>query len=167
MTAPVLGIALLVALAGCATPDAPEPTPTTPFASEEEAFAAAEETYRAYVDALNAKREDSTAKDPQEFLTGKALEADLDTRRMLDESNLHVVGPNVLTSFEAEYASEDFHRVDAVICIDASGSQVMNEEGSIVTPADRDASIALDVTLRLTGGSFTISESAVSQDRTC
>ncbi len=157
----------MIALAGCTTPDTPEPTPTSPFASEEEAFAAAEETYRAYVDAVNARREDPTAKDPQEFLTGKALEADIDTRRLLDESNLHVVGPNVRTSFETAYASENFQRVDAVICIDASGSQVMNDEGSNVTPADRDASIALDVTLRLMGESFTISESAVSQDRTC
>ena len=167
MTAAALSVMLVLALAGCTTSDAVEPTPTPGFASEEEAFAAAEETYRAYVDAVNARREDPAAENPQHFLIGSALEADIDTQRLLDESDVRIVGPNTLTTFEGLSSAEDMMNVTAVACVDASTSQVVNEQGQNVTPADRDTSVALDVTFLLVDGELMISESTVSQDRTC
>lgn len=79
----LVAVAIAVLLTACTPQPGPSPSPsTTGFANEEEAFAAAEATYRAYVDALNARREDPESPvDPRSFLSGHALEADIESQR--------------------------------------------------------------------------------------
>ena len=163
----MLGAVLFLGLAGCGTPEPAEPTPTPAFSSEAEAFAAAEETYRAYVEAVNLDRADPKAADPQQYLIGSALEADIDTQRMLADADVDIVGPNQLTSFEARSSSADRTRVKAIVCIDASQSRVVNASGADVTPIDRDSSVALDVTFLLDNDVFAIAESAASSEHSC
>lgn len=154
-----LAIALLAS--GCT----PEPTPTpspTGFASEEEAFAAAEATYRAYVDAVNARRADPTSEpDPTSFLTGRALEVDLDGERKLAEMGLHVEGPSQVVSVSFNRASGT--KADVLVCLDSSTSRVMNEEGEDKTPSDRASVIGLDVTVIWADPSALIAESTTSE----
>ncbi|NKF30943.1 hypothetical protein HER21_31305, partial [Pseudomonas sp. BGM005] len=88
---------LLSLLGGCAPPNPSQimaPTPIPAFASEAEAFAAAEDVYRAYNEAGNTRADD------ERFLTGRALSNDLETKRLLDENGLEVVGASDVVSFK-------------------------------------------------------------------
>lgn len=167
MTAATLSVALLWALAGCTTSEPPEPTPTSPFANEEEAFAAAEETYRAYASAENARRDDPAAPDPQVFLTGDALENDIDGQRRFAELGVHLVGPSEVTSFEAQTASRDNSTVAAIVCLDSTAARLVDDAGTDVTPEERDATLALEVSLKYVGGTFLIVDSDISEDHSC
>lgn len=130
-------VALAVTLGATACNPEPTPTPTGPaFASEDEAFAAAEETYRAYVDALNARREDpSSDPDPQVFLTGQALQVDIDTQQQLDQSGLRIVGPTTISSISG--VSFDGEEISIEVCLDSSMTRVETTAGEDATPADR------------------------------
>jgi hypothetical protein len=133
----------LVLLVGVATACQPEPTPTPSgpvFASEEEAFAAAEETYRAYVDALNQRRaDDASSPDPQSFLTGQALEVDIDTQRQLEQSGLSLTGATSVTVLNLVSADPEPGSVRLDVCLDSSATRVLNDAGQDVTPDDRQS----------------------------
>ncbi len=138
-----LAIALLAS--GCT----PEPTPTpspTGFASEEEAFAAAEATYRAYVDAVNARRADPTsAMDPQGFLTGVALEADIDGQRTFVAEGLSLQGDSIVSAV----APSDWSLASSsiLVCINVSQTRLVNRDGVDVTPYDRADKLGLEATV--------------------
>lgn len=142
-------LAACIALSGClgTTPE-PTPTPTAAFASEEEAFAAAEETYRAYVAASNARRADPLSDpDPQSFLVGEALEADLESLREFDELGIHLEGTTRIAAIERVTADPRTGDVEIEACYDVTDSRVVNEAGVDVTIADRDPTILLSVHL--------------------
>lgn len=138
--AAVVALAMVVGVTTGCRPE-PAPTPTGPvFASEEEAFAAAEETYRAYVDALNQRRADeASSPDPQSFLTGKALEVDIDTQRQLDQSDLTITGRTSVTSVDPVSSQPGAGSVHLDVCLDSSGTRVLNGAGEDVTPSDRES----------------------------
>lgn len=144
-------LALLMLAAGtlcaCAPAPTPTPTPTAAFGSEDEAFAAAEEVYRAYNDAVNAQRNDESATDPQIYLTGLALESDVNANRVLNQNGIHIDGDGEVTSFNGGTANLGARpgRVTASICLDVSGTRVIDSEGLDVTPPDRLAVVALEV----------------------
>lgn len=141
----LIALAIATTVSGCTPEPAPTPTPTG-FASEDEAFRAAEETYRAYVDAINARREDENSPvDPRSFLTGRALELDVETQRDLKEKGLHLTGPSVLASV----ANESFSGSEVIItlCVDSTASRVLDDAGTDVTPPDRDEVIGIVATL--------------------
>ncbi|HEY9308598.1 MAG TPA: hypothetical protein VIP82_12435 [Microbacterium sp.] len=166
--AAALGAFLVLALSGCTTPESPEPTPTPGFSSEEEAFAAAEATYRAYVDALNQWHAGSTSSPrPTEFLTGNALESELDTQNMLGAQGRSIVGTASVARFAGTNASDDLAKVTAVVCLDVTESRVLNGEGVDVTPSDRPNVLALEVDFVDLRGDFAISRSGVAEDQTC
>lgn len=154
-------------LAGCA-PEA-EPTPTAAFASEEEAFAAAEETYRAYNDAVNEQRENESAQDPQEFLTGLALESDINSTRMFEENGVQIVGPGLVPSITGTNADLTGNptQVTVQVCLDVSETQVVNSDGADVTPPDRENIFTLDVEFILVRGELLISNSIESGEDKC
>lgn len=159
-------IGLAALLAGCApTPPEAEPTPT--FATEAEAFAAAEETYRAYVDAVNARREDPGAPDPQLFLIGDALAVDVDTQRQLDQEKLSVVGPSRVVSVVHEDLSRSFTSVDLTVCLDSGATRLVDGAGTDVTPTSRETRISLAVRLDRLARSYRIADSEVVEDGTC
>lgn len=155
-----------LALSGCG--GAPEPVETTPlFASEDEAFAAAEETYRAYVDAVNSDRDNlEPAVSPRDYLTGAALQVDIETRSQLNQAGLSVRGASHLVRFEGLSASGDLVR--ALVCLDAADTWVLDRAGTDVTPANRVLITALEVAfVRSPKRGLLIEESTVRQDGEC
>lgn len=138
LTAALAAGALAVGLLTACSPE-PEPTPTPLFSSEEEAFAAAEEVYRAYNDALNDRRRGNDLTDPNQFLTGTALELEHDAQRTFDEMGVRLSGDVSIVSFRGEDSLIDSSpaAVEATVCIDSSMVQVIDADGADVTPADR------------------------------
>ena len=133
-------VAVLLAT-GCAPEPAPTPSPTG-FASEEEAFAAAEATYRAYVDAVNARNSGSmNAPVPTDFLTGPALQGELDSENQFDDLGIRLGGPMTIAGFDLTEidGSADKGRV----CLDVSQARVIDAENNDVTPADRPNQLGL------------------------
>ncbi|MFK4835880.1 hypothetical protein ACI3KY_09140 [Microbacterium sp. ZW T2_14] len=168
ITAAALSALLVLALAGCTTPEPPEPTPTPAFSSEEEAFAAAEATYRAYVDALNQWHADPMADPvPTDFLVGSALDSELETQRLLEEQNRAIVGTATVSRFVGKETSADFGDVTAMVCLDVGASRVVDDEGTDVTPSDRPSLLGLSVEFVDVEGGLAISSSAVADDQTC
>ena len=133
----LVAAALAGLLAGCSPASEPAPTPSSAFADEAEAFAAAEQTYRAYVDALNARREEPSAPDPQQFLIGKALESDIDTQRQLDHAGVLIVGPTSVDGVNGLSTSTDLTTVSIAVCLDSTDTRVVDAAGNDVTPQDR------------------------------
>ncbi|MFD4960804.1 hypothetical protein [Microbacterium sp. NPDC058389] len=153
-TTAALGLAAAaVMLSGCLAA-APEPTPTSTaaFASEDEAFAAAEETYRAYVDAINARRADAESMpEPQSFLTGEALTADIRSQQEAGRLGIRLEGTSTIVSVVD--VSADSVKGDVVIraCYDSSSTRVLNEAGEDVTVPDRDPTVLTEVHLTDSG----------------
>lgn len=167
--ASALAAALLVGVltVGCTPTPEPSPTPTG-FTTEEEAFAAAEETYRAYVDALNARREDRTSRpSPDSFLIGAALEAALDAERQFDAAGVAIEGDSRIDSLTPARASDDLEEVTVVVCLDSSSTQVIDREGNDITPTDRPAKAPLSVTLQLVTGQYLIEQSVTTEATEC
>lgn len=147
----------------------PTPTPTPAFASEEEAFAAAEEYYDAYVAAGNARIGGHQSPNPQDFLVGSALQADLDGVRFLQEQGLHLVGAGALTSFTGvDLRQADGHAtVLALACLDTTGVRVIDASGADVTPADRAEVVAQLVEFVSQDGNIQIASESDAKAESC
>jgi hypothetical protein len=169
VTAATVGAVLLVVLTGCAPePADPTPTPTSAFASEDEAFAAAEETYRAYVDAVNARREDPTARPaPTDFLIGDALEAEIDTQNLKHAEGLSIAGETVVVQIAPRSWDASSGEVELAVCIDSSATRVVDESGSDVTPPDRPTRYGLAIELEEIGNSLVIASTEQVADMSC
>ena len=146
-------------LAACTPTPEPTPTPTALFASDEEAYAAAEETYRAYNDAINAQRSGDITQDPQDFLIGAALEADIDGRRELAASGLNVEGDVRVVAFTPieSAVTKDRRHVGAFVCLDLSKTQVLLDNGDRADLPDRPPVIAQEVEMSWIDGNYRIS----------
>ncbi|MDQ7878001.1 hypothetical protein Q9R08_08465 [Microbacterium sp. QXD-8] len=173
VTAAALGAILVMALAGCATPQSTEPTPTPAFSSEEEAFAAAEATYRAYVDALNQV----DLSDPETFedLYGWTVgELNASDRKQFAEWHAQELTKSgeakVQAVTEGRYDPES-GEVAIQACYDVSGVDILNAEGGSVVSSDRPDQQPLAITLTPSPDSATgfaiMSISALSDEATC
>lgn len=165
----VLVAIALSSLLGCAPEPAPVPTPTPAFASEEEAFAAAEEVYRAYNDAVNARSNGTEGADPQRYLTGLALEGDIDTQNLLSSSELHVSGMAVIEAFSGESADidGDLPTMIGIVCMDVSNVSLIDKSGADVTPLDRGQKIEQRVVFLGAGNALRISNESMVDGSTC
>lgn len=135
----IVAIAVAGSIVGCTPQSAPSPSPSTSasaFSSDDEAFAAAEATYRAYVDATNARRVDPTSlPDPNDFLSGQALESSLATQEAFEEKGIRLEGRTIIRSV----SPINFLTQSATIhvCFDNSGTRLVDNAGMDVTPVDR------------------------------
>lgn len=156
-------------LSACTPVVEPEPTPTAAFTSEEEAFAAAEEVYRAYLLAAASRAEGDDSNDPADYLTGEALEADIQAQRELNDSGITIVGASRIKQFVGLDAdiSGTVAIVSADICIDISGSRVIDTTGSDVTPSDRVNRGQLNIEFSGNADQLLISRSAPSGEKGC
>lgn len=156
-------------LSGCAPVSAPTPTPTPLFSSEDEAFAAAEETYREYNDASNARRAGDNAANPEDYLVGTALEADLVASDYLRSQGLKLTGTVVIIEFQGLEAEIGDGRttLTASVCLDSSGTRVIRTDGVDVTPPERVALIALRVQMVATGHEFRIEDESEMDSGRC
>ncbi|MFF7291861.1 hypothetical protein ACFY9N_04935 [Microbacterium sp. NPDC008134] len=167
--AAILALTFAAALSGCAPAAEPSPTPTPAFASEEEAFAAAEEVYRAYNEAVNAERRGDEEADPRGFLIGFALEGDTDARRVLASEGIVISGDGEITEFtplQAEFEA-GVVSVQVLVCLDVSGTAVLDENGVDVTPSNRQSKVPLLVTLDESDHQLMVSESTADGGQTC
>ena len=162
----VLGTAQLV---GCAPEPAPAPSPTPAFASEDEAFAAAEEVYRAYNDAVNSRSIEIEGANPQQYLTGLALEGDIDAQNLLSSSDLRVSGTAFIETFVGESANLEGGHVTmtGVVCLDVSAVSLVDKSGADVTPPDRGETITQRVYFVGAADSVLISNETVVDGPTC
>lgn len=162
-------LAACIALSGClGTAPEPTPTPTAAFASEEEAFAAAEETYRAYIGALNARREDPlSVPDPYTFLVGEALENDLALERELEAQGLRAVGDGLVDRVDPTSADPELGDVAIEVCLNATQVRILNSSGEDVTPPDRPDFTRLTVQLTTVGDALVIERSEVTAVGQC
>ena len=166
-----IGIVALAAgsLVACSPEPEPTPTPTAAFASEEEAFAAAEEVYRAYLEASALRAAGDSEAEPQDFLTGTALDTDSSTQQTLDQQGLRIVGASSINEFvpvEADFDSA-VAKISAEICVDISGSRVLNEQGSDVTPTKRPDRANVAVVFSGNSSSLLISATKAPEDSAC
>lgn len=164
-----IGIVALAAgsLVACSPGPEPTPTPTAAFASEEEAFAAAEEVYRGYTLALNQQRSGEADSDPTSYLTGTALEDELQSQRDLEANKISIRGSiEVLEFTPISAALESVPTVAGTVCLDLSDTTVLDDDQQNITPADRNEIAALDVAFTWDGSRFLISESSLS-DSAC
>jgi len=143
-----------VMLSGCSPSPEPSPTPTAAFASEEEAFAAAEEVYRAYNDALN----DVDVNDPSThealyiLTSGDFQAADRKAFSELRAENYSLKGETRITKFEGVASEKPYDEIVTLVCLDVSDSDVVDESGVSVVPADRPDVDAIRVTFRVIEG---------------
>ena len=165
LTAHAAAVMLALAALTACTPD-PTPTPSpTGFASDEEAFAAAEDTYRAYIDASNAQREDpDSLPSPTDFLTGDALTNEIDSQREITEQGLQLVGPLKIHAVNGVEATSTTATIG--VCLDVSGTRVLNTSDQDVTPADRESLLGLQVEV-VTDGARTYISSSIASDDEC
>jgi len=158
-----------VPLCACTPEPVPSPTPTAAFATEDEAFAAAEEVYRAYLVAA-AERADGTAPDtPSAYLSGEALEADIETQRTLIDQHLQIIGASTIHEFVPLESSidEPVATILVEICIDISGSRVIDQHGKDITPTDRPERGKLSVEFSGNGQQLLISRSTPAEESAC
>lgn len=156
-------------LAGCTSEPEPAPTPTAAFSSEEEAFATAEVVYRAYNDAVNARSNGTEGADPQQYLTGLALEGDIDTQNLLSSSELRVSGAAVVEAFTGESADLDgsLATMTGIICLDVSDVSLIDKSGADVTPPDRGEKITQRVVFLGAADTLRISNESMVGGPTC
>lgn len=156
-------------LSGCAPAPEPSPTPTPAFASEEEAFAAAEEVYRAYNEAGNARIAGESSPNPQDYLIGEALEADMEGIRFLSEQGLVLSGIGVLSSFSGIDVVDTAGSVavTALVCLDGTNIHVLDSTGTDVTPPDREEIVAQIVTFNGDGAGMHIATESAAAAEQC
>lgn len=144
----------VVLLSGCAPTATPTPTPTAAFASEEEAFAAAEKTYRAYTDALNAVdlSNPETFEPVFDLTSGDFEAADRQTLSQLHAEDYEFTGQMAVVEFDGINSRPPFDEVEAAVCVDVSGSDVVDQSGTSVTPSDRPQLNPLRVTFIASNG---------------
>lgn len=136
-----------VVLGGCTPGPAPKPTLTPMFTSEADAFKAAEQVYRDYVDAANAAQNGDKSASPKKYLAGTAFDEDVQSDRDFEAAGLRITGQSTVKSFEAKEYDGRSQAVDAVACLDVSGSRVVNGAGQDVTPANRAPFASIKVRL--------------------
>ncbi|WP_152525987.1 hypothetical protein [Microbacterium maritypicum] len=162
-------VAVAITLAGCAPTPAPTPTPTAAFASEEEAFAAAEATYRAYTDALNSVdlSNPDTFEPVFDLTSGDFEAADRQTLSQLHAKDYAFTGQMAVVGFDGISAEAPFEEVEAAVCVDVSGSDVVDPSGNPVTPTDRPDLNQLRVTFIVSDGRMLVDRADRDADVAC
>jgi len=162
----VVAFALAGSIVGCTPQSTPSPAPSSSsstFSSDAEAFAAAEATYRAYVDATNARRVDPTSlPNPNDFLSGQALDDEISTASTLDERGWRITGETKIASIR--HVSNELGFPLLRVCLDASATRVLDRSGSDVTPTDRTTVQSLAVKFAKRSSGVQIVDSVTSAE---
>ncbi len=101
-----------------------------------------------------------------DYLTGTALEDELQSQRDLESAKISIQGATEVVKFAPDSAEiECTPEVAGVVCLDLSGTVVLGDDGSDITPDDRSEVAALQVAFTWNGSSLLISESSLSDAR--
>jgi len=154
-----VGIAVAMTASGCTKqppPLAPDPTPTVRpvFASDAEALAAAEKAYAAYL-----RVNDQVARDGgrnvqllKPIETPRQFAYDSKSFGNFLSSHSHVSGHSKYHKFalqQADSTADGGEVVKVYVCLDVSGTRVLNSRNQDVTPVG-DEKLPLKVTFRST-----------------
>lgn len=155
-----IAVVLAVGLAGCSgEPDpsgeeatsSPSPTAVAPvFGSDEEALAAAVEAYERYLRALDAVA--SGAQDAPYVLETVTEEYGVeisDSLQNLRDQGLRLIGDTSFDSVELAELAQGAEGVTMTlyVCLDSSGTEVIDANDAVVTPANRQARTPLIVSI--------------------
>ncbi|MEO8262313.1 MAG: hypothetical protein ABI566_07060 [Pseudolysinimonas sp.] len=131
------------------------------FASEEDALAAAEELYGEYQVFSNALGQSGWA-DPtgfQEYLSGDALEDELDGAEALNSKGYRQVGDTTFDTTSVQQLA-DFGsgtvEITIYLCSDVTAVDVVDRDGISIVSAARPARQSLEVTMNDSEGSLKI-----------
>jgi hypothetical protein len=152
-------IAILAVITGCAEPQpeltdaAPTAVSTAPvFASDEEALAAAEEAFAAYMTMSNTVAHEGGANPErlEDFVTGAALQSEIESFKKMAEAGLHGVGNLISDSIALQ--KSDFKSGATVIylCLDTSRTDIIDATGATTLSEDRDLRFPFEVSLIFT-----------------
>ncbi|MCI4658699.1 hypothetical protein [Cryobacterium zhongshanensis] len=148
----------LLALSGCAPSPAPiapvsaSPTADAPaFASDTEALEAARTAYSAYL-ALSTTVGHEGGKSPERMAavaTGEGLEYEITTLRSLADKGVHGVGEFTFDRLRLQSADLNSGSVEIYVCLDVSGTDVVDSSGISTTSPDRPVRYPLQVSFRM------------------
>jgi hypothetical protein len=149
----VVACTCLIAVAGCASTPAPQPTTNPPtaapiFESDEEALAAATEAYANYLRVHDLYWAEGGS--PEQFLdlsTGSAHAQDVESIEAWRESGWRGVG---VTSFDSmslqgTRTEDGLQSIDTYVCLDVSESDVVDGAGMSVAKPDRPLRLPMQV----------------------
>ena len=152
----------VVFLSGCMAAPAPpvpappvsvastEPTETPPvFASNDEALAAATAAFGEYQSMSNTIAHEGGA-DPErisDFAAGEVLESELGIYKKLSSGGLHLIGDLSFDSLSIQSADLESGEVVAYVCLDVSGTDVVDATGLTVVPPGRPDRYPVQISL--------------------
>jgi len=143
---------LVLGAAGCASAPKPAPTQVAPtvaaiFASDEEALAAATEAYANYLELSSTVAHEGGRNSQRmaDVAVGEAL--DTETSSLEEMLNAGTVGVGELTfdSLKIQTAELSTGRLSAYVCLDVSGSDVVDGSGASVVSSDRVNRLPLEI----------------------
>jgi hypothetical protein len=145
--------ACLIAVAGCASTPAPQPTTNPPtaapiFESDEEALAAATEAYANYLATYDAYWAGNATKNEYLDLSiGAAHEAELESMGEWEQKGWRAVGTSAFDSISLQSVSHSKvgWKIRTYLCADASKGDVVNAEGVSVAPPQRPLRLPLEI----------------------
>src|SRR5699024_4685325 len=115
------------------------------------------------------QRKAESSQNPQTYLTGLALESDIDANRTLEEKGIRLDGDGAVTAFIGTKFDPNAkpRRVTADVCLDVGATRVIDSAGADVTPPDRQAVVGLEVEFVLVDDAMQISNSQTDADTEC
>jgi len=147
-----------LALSGCApspasiaSPSAPPATDAPAFASEADALEAARTAYTAYL-ALSTTVGHEGGKSPERMAavaTGEGLEYEITTLKKLADKGVHGVGEFTFDRMKLQSADLKSGSVEIYVCLDVSGTDVVDSAGISTTSPDRPVRYPLQVSFRM------------------
>ena len=150
----LVAVAVIGVASGCAGPTPvptlpPEPTTTPVFATEEEALAAATQAYAEYL-AVSDEIGHGGWLETQGYaavVTGDALDEELEGAQSYVDEGWRLVGTStfdsmVLQTYETDGGTAS---VTAYVCLDVSGTDVVDSSGASVVGPDRSTRLPLEV----------------------
>ena len=145
-------VVALVTLAGCAAAPAPAPTTATPttapvFASDEEALAAATEAYANYLKLSTALAHDGgqDAERMSDVAVGEALATEIESLNGMSDAGTVGVGELSFDSLTIQTAELHSGSITAYVCLDVSGSDVLDASGKSILSDDRVERLPFEV----------------------
>ncbi|HSP75831.1 MAG TPA: hypothetical protein VLO31_06425, partial [Cryobacterium sp.] len=147
-----------LSLTGCTPDPAPRASPTSVptdapvFASDEEALAAATEAYAAYLAAIDAVLADSgnDMSELADVAAGEALRAETDSASLYFSNGYRSIGTTSFDSLKLQSIDDDGRGsavVNAYLCSDVTGVDVVNTADVSVVPDDRVDRFPIQVSL--------------------
>jgi hypothetical protein len=160
----------IAALSGCAASTAPEPAPVpTPSLTQEQQDDAAFQIVMTRYSQIDP----NSASDEQlaELLTGNVLSSEKQSVSQSRESGEVTSGVATISGFEVTDRGVDaqhFNYLTAQLCLDVSGTRILDKDGKDVTPA-RDARLSLQAkSIKGQDGAWRISDIVRNEDvRAC